>query len=384
MQERELLAERLRSMVRARVRVSDDEVKSVAERAVIRSATISREWFAKYVIDVTPAAAERWSFENRSQVDAAWESEKANWTAGCPIIREVVIPLPPMALDTEQSSYRRKAEEARARIQGGESFASVASALSTGPSALLGGEVGCLSKAYGMGHEELLKAVEKLKPGELSGVIDTPRGLHIVQLVGSVDAAKAEERGRAHVALGLYAHFAAEDAGHKFADALLARVKSGQKLEDAVREQSEEAAKSRPAPKTTPGKKADATQGAAALSAQDRPRFEISAPFQRSGNPLPDVEPKESLATRAFELQKPDAVAEKPFETASGWVVMQLKELMAPDAAESATVRSSLRQYKADDAVTRYVADLKRAAGTKLVVDTSYGEERAKTSSEDE
>ncbi|MFZ5895998.1 MAG: peptidylprolyl isomerase [Myxococcota bacterium] len=379
MQERELLAERMRQLVRSRVRVSNAEVRAVAERAVVRSATISRDWFAKYTIDTTQETVDRWAFENRAQVDSAWNTEKANWTEGCKLIREVVISMPPMALDTEQSPYRRKAEEARARIQGGESFASVAAALSSGPSALTGGEVGCLSKAYGIGSEELTKAIEKLKVGELSGVIDTPRGFHIVEVLGTLDAAKIEELGKKHVALGLYTHFAADEAAHRFADALIQRVKSGQKLEDAVRELSEETVKARPAPK---GKvKVDPT--AAALAAADRPRFEISAPFPRSGNPLPSVEPKESLASRAFELAKAETLAEKPFETTTGWVVMQLKELTPPDEAESAQVRATLWQYKADEALSKYVAELRRAAGSKLVIDASFGEDRTRTSDEE-
>lgn len=384
MQGRELLAERLRKLVRARVRVSADEVKTVAERAVVRSATIDRDWFAKYVIDVSPDAVDRWAFDNRSQIDSAWNAEKANWTAGCPIIREIVVPMPPTALDSEQSQFRRKAEEARARVQGGENFGNVARALSSGPAALLGGEVGCLSKAYGIGSEELLKAVEKLKVGELSGVIDTPRGFHIVQVTGKLDEAKAEELGKKHIALGLYTHFAAEEAARKFADSLLERVKSGQKLEDAVRELAEAVVKVRPQPKAKPTAKADITAGAEALAASDRPRFEISAPFPRSGNPLPDVEPKESLAARAFELQKPDTLAEKPFETTSGWVVMQLKELTPPDDAEAAQVRSTLWQYKADEAVAKYVAELRRAAGKKLVIDATYGEDRARAGNDEE
>lgn len=384
MQERELLAERLRTLVRSRVRVSSNEVKSVAERAVVRSVNISRDWFAKYAIDTSPATVDRWAFENRAQVDAAWNSEKANWTEGCPLIREVVIPMPSMALDNEQSQYRRKAEEARARIQGGESFASVAAALSSGPASLIGGEVGCLSKAYGIGSEELLKAVEKLKVGELSGVIDSPRGFHIVELLGKLDAAKVEETARKHIAHGLYAHFAAEEAAHKFADSLIERVKAGQKLEDAVRELSEEVVKAHPAPKPKGNAKGDASAGAAALSAQDRPRFEISAPFARSGNPLPDVEPKESLAAHAFELAKPETLAEKPFETSTGWVVMQLKELTPPDASEAAQVENTLWQYKADEAVAKYVAELRRAAGSKVVVDASFGEDRSRAGNDEE
>jgi parvulin-like peptidyl-prolyl isomerase len=290
-----------------------------------------------------------------------------------------------MAVDEEQNPLRQKANEARARLVGGEPFGDVARALSSGPAALLGGELGCLSKSYGLGYDELSKAVASLKTGEISQVIDTPRGLHVVQVEAQVDAAKLEEVGRRHVARGLYTHFAADEAAHKFASDLIERVKAGQKLEDAVREATEQAAKSRPAPAAKPhaGKTPIASPETQALAASDRPHFEVSAPFPRSGNPLPDLEPKHSIAAKAFELSKPDQIVDKPLETASGWVLFQLKERTAPEKAEAEELRATLLQYKADEAVAEYVAGLRKAAGAKLVVDGSFGEDKSRTTDDE-
>lgn len=376
MQERELLAERLRELVRSRVRLSAAEADFVAERAVIRSAQLTRDWFAKFVIDTGSAALDPWAFENREQVDAAWNSEKPNWTAGCAVVREVVFPVPAEAIEDEKSPNRVKAEDARARIEGGEDFALVAKELSSGPSAWLGGEVGCLSKAYGIGADELMKAVEALKPGELSKVIETPRGYHVLQLKERLDAAKLEEHGRRYVALRLYAHFAAEEATRKFADALIARVKSGQKLEDALREQTSETLSAVPAPKKPKPKPKDGEAESVAELDPDRPKFEISPPFGRSGNPLPYVEPQEPVGAKAFELAKPDALYEKPIATSTGYVVFQLKELIRPEPNELTEMRRTLLMLKADDALARYVAELRKAAGAKLKVDASFGEDR--------
>jgi peptidyl-prolyl cis-trans isomerase D len=385
MQEKELLAARMRELVRSRVRLSAAEAEFVAERAVIRSAQLTRDWFAKYAIDTQRATVDRWAFENREQIDSAWNTEKANWTAGCPIVREVVIPVPAEALEDEKSPSLQKAEDARKRLASGQSFADVAREVSQGPQASLGGELGCLSKSYGIGAEELLKAVEPLKVGEVSKVIETPRGYHVVQVVERVDAAKLEERGRHHLALSLYTHFAAEEAARKFADALIERVKSGQKLEDALREQSQAAVASAKSekPKASGAKSKDGEGEPAALTDAGRPKFEISAPFGRSGNPLPDVEPREPLAAKAFELGKADALYEKPVETSTGFVVFQLKELTHPDASELVDLRARMLSMKADDALARYVADLRKAAGSKLKVDASFGEDRTKSSDDE-
>jgi hypothetical protein len=383
MQERELLAELLRELVRSRVRLSAAEADFVSERAVIRSAQLTRDWFAKYVVQSGAATVDAWAFENREQVDAAWNSDKANWVAGCPVVREVVLPVPAEAIEDEKSPSRMKAEEARARIAAGEDFALVAKQYSSGPSAWLGGEVGCVSKAYGLGADELIKAVESLKPGELSKLIETPRGYHVVQLKERLDGAKLEEQGRRYTALKLFAHFAAEEATRKFAEALIARVKSGQKLEDALREQTSETLSTLPAPKQKP--KAAGKDGATEPPAQadaDRPKFEISPPFGRSGNPLPDVDPREPVGAKAFELAKPDALYEKPIATSSGYLVFQLKELTRPEANELAEMRRTLLMLKADDALTRYVAELRKAAGAKLKIDPSFGEDRTQTNDE--
>jgi peptidyl-prolyl cis-trans isomerase D len=385
-QQREMLAQLVRELVRSRVRVSAAEADFVAERAVVRSAVVSREWFAKYGIDTSTATVERWAFDNRNQVDQAWHAEQVNWTPGCPLVREVVIPVPPSAIEMDNSPNRQKAEQARARLAAGEDFASVARELSAGPSVALGGQLGCLSKAYGLGGEELLKAVQSLKPGEISSVIETPRGFHIAQVQGLLDAAKLEQTGRHHVALGLYSAFAADEAARKYALALVERVKGGQKLEDAVREQTDAVlaavAKTAPAKPKAPAKAAT-PETPAALSDGDRPRFEISPPFGRSGNPLPDLEPKESITGKAFELASPDALYEKPIETTTGFVVVQLKERTQPEANEAAEVRAMLRSRKADEALTQYVAELRKAAGSKLKVDASFGEDRSKTADEE-
>jgi parvulin-like peptidyl-prolyl isomerase len=241
--------------------------------------------------------------------------------------------------------------------------------------------VGCLSKNYGIGADELLKAVEGLKPGQLSNVIETPRGYHVVELLGRTDEATLEGTARRQIALELYARFAADEAAKRFAEKLIERTRAGEKLEDAVRVMSDEliAARSLPA---APGKKA-AASGAALLS-PDRPKFEVSQSFGRSDNPLPELEPKESLAQKAFELDKPDAIYERPLETASGWVVLQLKERSSSEdlAKDKAELRQALARVKGEEALIRYVADLKLRAGKELEIDRSFGEESTKTSEE--
>jgi parvulin-like peptidyl-prolyl isomerase len=223
----------------------------------------------------------------------------------------------------------------------------------------------------------LIKAASAAKQGELSEVLETPRGLHLIEVVGKLDAANVATEGRLDVARNLYARFAADEAMRKFADQLIQDVKGGAKLEEASDALAKALVSSQAAKPKAPKKdKAEATP--AALTSNDKPTFEISPPFNVSGNPLPDVEPREPIALRAFELKQPDEVYAKPIETATGLVVLQLKEKTVAKREdfekEKWPILRALRQAKANDAVARYVADLRSAAGDKLKIGQHFGE----------
>jgi peptidyl-prolyl cis-trans isomerase D len=377
-QEREILAEQLRDLVRQRARISENEAFSVFERertrVVVRSVVLEREWFAKYAVDTSAAAVDQWAAANAAPVDEALKTERDKFTAGCPLVSEIAVPLAPGALDTEKTEARAKLDELRARLAKGESFEAVAREASAAPSSAFGGKLGCLTPSYGIGSGVLLEAAKKLAPGALSEVLETPRALHVLRLDGTLDAASLEREARAQVARGLYLKFAADQSMRAFATELVNQTKAGAKLEEVTRALTDELAR-KGAPKTV-GREPASPPGLLAVS---RPRFEVSPAFTLAGNPLPDVEPSEPLAARAFELTTPDAVDERPIETRTGLVVMQLKERTAASREEfdksKGPLLRALQRAKAHEAVTRYVAELRKSAGAKLKVDPRFAEE---------
>jgi peptidyl-prolyl cis-trans isomerase D len=391
-QERELIAEQLRELVRSRARIPASEAFSLYERdrsrVVIRSVVTDREWFGKFAVDVSDAAVDRWAATNAVQVDEAWKADKDKFTAGCPIVSEVRVPLPPNALDDEKAPLKAQAQALRDRLAKGESFAAVAREASNAPSAAFGGRVGCLNASFGLGSDVLLAAAQKLAPGAVSELIETPRAFHVIKRDGTLDAAAVEKEGRHQIARGLYAKVAADEALRAFSNGLIEKVKAGAKLEDVMRVLTDEIAQKQA------GDKAAAKDPAAAketlppaLVAPNRPRFEVSAPFSMSGNPLPDVDPNEPIAARAFALPAADALYEKPIETSTGLVVIQLKEKMPASREEfekeKGPILAMLRQAKGNEALARYVADLRRAAGDKLKIDARFAEESKADSNEE-
>jgi peptidyl-prolyl cis-trans isomerase D len=379
MQERELLASRMRDIIRSRVRIPDPEAFSLYERdrtkVTLRTVNLKRDWFAKFAVEFNEAAVDRWSLANQAQIDSDWTDKKADYTAGCVTAREIFVELPANALDDEKPAVKLKAEQARERVAKGESFDAVARDASQGPTAMLGGELGCVGAGYGADAEELKKALESLKPGDLSPVIETPHGYHVVKLGAKLAAEQLEHEGRRAVARRLYARFAADEALTKFSEQLIARAKGGERLEDATRALVVEfsAKHAQKAAKPAGGGESPA------LLADDRPRFEVSPPFNASGNPLPDLEPTEPLAAKAFELKQPDEVYPRPLGTSTGALVMQLKERTVASREEflkdKQKVVEALLQAKSSEAVARYVHDLRRAAGDKLKVMAQFAEE---------
>jgi peptidyl-prolyl cis-trans isomerase D len=386
-QEKELVAERLRSLVRSRARVSEAEALSVYERgrsrAVVRSVVLEGSWFGKYVVDTSPAAVDTWAGTHGVDVDAAWKASQQNFTAGCPVVREITLELSPFSGDTEKTALRERLKTLRERVTKGESFDGVAREASNAPTAAFGGLVGCLNTGYGPGADTLVAAAGKLANGGVSDVLETPGGLHLLKLEGKLDAATLERDGKAQVTRGLYLAAAQRDAASAFATELVTQTKAGGKLEEVTRTLTDELARRGKKDQKPAGKDA---ADVPALLASDRPRFEISPPFTISGNPLPDVRTREPLAARAFELDKPDAVAERPVETETGFVVLQLKEKTPVSKEEFEKERWALMRVltdtKASEALSRYVGDLRRAAGAKLKVDARYAEESKADSNE--
>ena len=71
----------MRALIREPVRVSDVEAFAKFEQerttAVLRSVILQRDWFAKYAADLSDAVLDKWALENKTQIDAVWETDTA-------------------------------------------------------------------------------------------------------------------------------------------------------------------------------------------------------------------------------------------------------------------------------------------------------------------
>lgn len=98
-------------------------------------------------------------------------------------VRHIVLRVNKSAPATERAAAKEKLDALRAEIAAGKvDFAAAARKLSHCPSAPTGGDIGYIPRKGGLVDEAFCKAAFALKAGELSGVVETDFGLHLLQV----------------------------------------------------------------------------------------------------------------------------------------------------------------------------------------------------------
>ena len=91
--------------------------------------------------------------------------------------------------DKKKKEAKKKAEEALKKVKSGEDFAQVAKEYSEDSTASNGGELGTFGK--GQMVSEFENAAFSMKPGEISDIIKTQYGYHIIKVTERVDEQKS-------------------------------------------------------------------------------------------------------------------------------------------------------------------------------------------------
>jgi peptidyl-prolyl cis-trans isomerase D len=400
----ELIASRVRDLVRSRVHVGESEARSQFQRekgtAKVKFIELTPAFYADRVVDRSPEAVEAWAKKNTESVDKAFDSRKKEYATECRKARHILVRVDPSD-EEAKTKAKAKIEALAKRIAEGEALADLAPAESDDVvSAREGGALGCVVRGQMVKpFEDALFALTK--EGEVSGVVESPFGFHLVELEATLKGADSEKAGRLRIAQEMYLSDEAKRLANEGAQKLIAAMSGGTSMEDALKAYIDEVVRKpaatepndakKPAKDAKKGPKKDAkkpakadekakgdAKDADASEAADAPKddvdgerstlpvVETSLAFNPTGSPFEGALPTEDVAALAFSLKAPNEVLARPIAMQnSGFVVMQLFEKKDADDAQWAENRefymSSLRMQKQQEALVAYMKRLRAA-----------------------
>jgi parvulin-like peptidyl-prolyl isomerase len=361
------------------VRVSREEAFEVYKRqastATAKYVALDRDWFARFAVDLSAASIDAWALQHKDQIEDAFKTEKDRFSAGCSLVSEIVFPFESDATDAQKAQLRTAADAALEHIQKGHvPFEVEARQSGKGDTALAGGYLGCLNESYGTGAKELMEAVGRLKDHEVSGVIESARGFHILRSEGKLNEAELDATVRHSIARRMAARFQADEAMHKFAAQLSDKAKAGADLEKTLDALLVELVTPKGTAKAAAAK-AMADKSSPALSDAAKPKVTVSMPFTIDETPGREFMPSQysGVGAKIFALDKPGAFLPQPVQTIQGVAVVSLvskKEVTREDFDKDASLMMErMREEKSREALVDYVARLRKAAAASIKVD---------------
>jgi peptidyl-prolyl cis-trans isomerase SurA len=242
------------------------------------------------------------------------------------LLSHIYITVPEQATPDVVESRRQRAAEALTEVRSGKDFAQVAAAYSNAPDASSGGNLGWRTAARL--PSVFSEIVRKMKPGEVSGVLRSAGGFHVVKLaeVRNRNQPTVVDQTHARHILVKVNETASEAEAKARIDRLRDRLAGGAKFEDIARVNSEDAS-----------------------SARGGDLGWISP-----GDTVPDFE-------RAMVGLAIDEVS-APVRTPFGWHLIQVLERRKQDITQDRRreqARQAIRQRKSDEQMEEFIRQLR-------------------------
>ena len=274
-------------------------------------------------ITVSEGEIENFLLEQGERKDTATEYKLAH----------ILVRVPEQATPEQLDTRRARAEEVVKRFRDGTDFAQLAAAYSDAPDALQGGVMGWRSQERL--PELFVEALAKLKPGDVSSVLRSPAGFHVLKLVELRGAGAPLLVEQAHVRHVLVRtnELVSEDEAKRKLMSLRERIVNGVNFAELARLNSDDSSASR-------------------------------------GGDLGWVYPGDTVAEfeRAFMELKPMEVSQ-PVKTPFGWHLIQVLERRTADISSERRrieARKALLERKGDEAYQEWLRQLRDRAYVEL------------------
>jgi len=251
-------------------------------------------------------------------------------------LAHILVLVPEQASAEQIDVRRRRAEAALQQVRTGADFGQVAASFSDAPDALQGGSLGWRTPARL--PTVFAETVGKMKAGEVSGLLRSASGFHIVKLLETRSGTAAtviEQTRLRHILIKVNETTSSDEAKGKI-DRIRERIELGAKFEDQAKANSEDAS---------------AAKGG-------------DLGWVSPGDTVPDFE-------QAMNRLQPGEVS-AAVRTSFGWHLIQVQERRTQDVTKEKQreeARRSLRQRKSDEAFQEWVRQTRDRAYVEIKAD---------------
>jgi peptidyl-prolyl cis-trans isomerase D len=403
MQEHEMLAQRMRDMIRSRVRISDGEgfelYKQEKSKASIKYVVFDRSWFAKKLVPSTDKDVQDWAKTHNKEIEDTWKTRQEKFKNGCRKTRHILVKVSETASDEAKSEAKKKIEAALKRVKDGESFAKVAEQTSEGPTGPLGGYLGCVVPGSMVKPFEM--AMMTAKEGAVTGIVTTQFGYHILLVDKILKEKDSIEAGRSEIAKNLMLGMEGESKAASAAKQVREGVAAGKSLEEATKtvidallasvpkeksekektKDSEDKTKKNKDDKKDKGEKKEEKPKEPEPKDDTAPHIEDASDFGPTDSPLPGVAMGTDVAALVFQLKKVGETPSDVIRMNQGYAVIQLSEKKSAKRADfdkdKGDFLAQLLAAKQQDSLVLYVKRLKDAAKKETKIAPGYGQGEA-------
>jgi peptidyl-prolyl cis-trans isomerase SurA len=274
-----------------------------------------------------------------SEIDNFLTSQSASESSDEFEISHILIRAPDDTSPEALKKLKAKAEQVMSELSAGKDFAQVSAANSDAPNALEGGKLGW--KTSTQMPALFLEAVRTLKPGELSPILRSPNGFHIIKLTdrrGGSSPLVIDQTHVRHILIKLSEVVSEKDAKHRMDD-LKERLENGEKFEELAKQYSEDGS---------------ASNGG-------------DLGWVNPGDTVPEFEKTMS----GLAVGEISSVIKTPF----GFHIIQVMERRAQDMSKEAArlkARQEIRARKSDEAFQDWVRELRDRAFVELRLEDKF------------
>jgi peptidyl-prolyl cis-trans isomerase SurA len=301
-----------------------DQFREQVRREMIISRLREREVDSRIVV----SDAEIDNFLSTQQTQGSGDGEL--------LVSHILVRVPDGASSAEIEARRRRAEAALTELRGGTEFARVAAVYSDAPDALQGGSLGW--RPPSRLPELFEKALAGMQPGQVSNVLRSPAGFHVVKLVerrGAKAPVQVTQTRVRHILIKPSELLSENEARERVLQ-VRERIVNGADFAELARLFSED------------------------LSASRGGELGWISP----GDTVPEFE-------KAMDALKPGELS-APVKTPFGWHLIQVEERRTGDVSaerERVLSREAVRSRKADEAYEEWLRQLRDQAYVEYRVD---------------